>query len=152
MTLENNSWSILHERILPTWRGSKTQPPDHQSDTHPTEPQRPAFLLENHGLTFHSNSLPLETIWMKYPSLFSRKNNNILKCWYLTLKVPSKIVADNVLFFFFFFFFFFKSFWTVCQAGDSHALFSLKKIKMSSAAVVICTSTLSLLVVTFVAC
>ena len=33
---ENISWSNLHERMLPTGRGSNPQPPDHQSDAHPT--------------------------------------------------------------------------------------------------------------------
>ena len=33
----------LHERMLPTQRGSNPQPPNHQLDTHPTEPPRPAF-------------------------------------------------------------------------------------------------------------
>ena len=28
--------------MLPTQPGSNPQPPDHQSDVHPTEPQRPA--------------------------------------------------------------------------------------------------------------
>ena len=43
MTTENTSWSNLHERMLPTRRGSNQQlPPDHQSDAHPTEPPRPA--------------------------------------------------------------------------------------------------------------
>ena len=32
----------LRERIFPTWRGSNSQPPDHQSDAHPTEPPRSA--------------------------------------------------------------------------------------------------------------
>ena len=32
----------LHERMLPTLRGSNPQPPDHQSDAHPTEPPWPA--------------------------------------------------------------------------------------------------------------
>ena len=30
----------LYERMLPTWWGSNPQPPDHQSDTHLTEPLR----------------------------------------------------------------------------------------------------------------
>ena len=33
----------LHGRMLPTRRGSNTQPPDHQSGAHPTEPPRPAY-------------------------------------------------------------------------------------------------------------
>ena len=32
----------LHERTLPTRRESNPQPPDHQSDAHPTEQLRPA--------------------------------------------------------------------------------------------------------------
>ena len=31
MSVENISWSNLHERMLPTQRGSNLQPPDHQS-------------------------------------------------------------------------------------------------------------------------
>ena len=42
MTVENISWSNLHENMLQTQRGSNPQPPDHQSDEHPTEPLRPA--------------------------------------------------------------------------------------------------------------
>ena len=45
MTVENISWSNLNKRILPTWRGSNPQPPDHQSNAHPTEPPRPDVLL-----------------------------------------------------------------------------------------------------------
>ena len=30
--------------MLPTWRGSNPQPPDHQSDAHPNEPPRQASL------------------------------------------------------------------------------------------------------------
>ena len=30
--------------MLPTWRGSNPQPPDHQSDTHPAEPPRSADI------------------------------------------------------------------------------------------------------------
>ena len=37
--------------MLPTRQGLNTQPPDHQSDTHPTEPPRPAV---RHFLTFSS--------------------------------------------------------------------------------------------------
>ena len=42
MTVENSSWSNLHERMLPTWRGSNPQPPDRQSDEHPVKPLRSA--------------------------------------------------------------------------------------------------------------
>ena len=42
MTLENISLSNLQERMLRTQRGSTLQPPDHQSDAHPTDPPRPA--------------------------------------------------------------------------------------------------------------
>ena len=42
MTVENILLSNLHERMLPTRRGSNPQPPDHQKDEHPTEPPRPA--------------------------------------------------------------------------------------------------------------
>ena len=41
MTVENISLLNLHERMLPTRRGSDPQPPDHQLDAHPTEPPRP---------------------------------------------------------------------------------------------------------------
>ena len=40
----------LHEKILPTRRGSNPQPPDHQSDAHQTEPPRPARKM---GLQFN---------------------------------------------------------------------------------------------------
>ena len=33
MTAENISWSNLHKRMLPTWRGSNPLPPDHQTMT-----------------------------------------------------------------------------------------------------------------------
>ena len=51
MTAENISWSNLHERMLPTQLGLNPQSPDHQSDAHPTEPQRPArdFYLYVYG-------------------------------------------------------------------------------------------------------
>ena len=35
----------LHKRILPVRRWSNPQPPDHQSDTHPTESPRPACVV-----------------------------------------------------------------------------------------------------------
>ena len=38
----------LHERMLPTRRGSNPQPPDLQSDAHPTEPPRPALSYYVH--------------------------------------------------------------------------------------------------------
>ena len=31
--------------MLPTQRESNPQPPDHQSDAHPTEPPRPAWMV-----------------------------------------------------------------------------------------------------------
>ena len=38
---------MFYERILPTRRGSNPQPPDHQSDAHPTVPPRatPAMII-----------------------------------------------------------------------------------------------------------
>ena len=40
----------LHKRMLPTQRESNPQPPDHQSDAHPTEPPRLAPLnFESRG-------------------------------------------------------------------------------------------------------
>ena len=50
ITIENISWSKLHERILPTRCGSNPQPPDHQSDVHPTEPPRPAGSICTHWI------------------------------------------------------------------------------------------------------
>ena len=44
MTLENILWSISTKECYQTWRGSNLWPPDHQSDTYPTEPPRPAEL------------------------------------------------------------------------------------------------------------
>ena len=43
---ENDCRNMInfHERMLPTQRGSNLQPPDHQSDKHPTEQPRPADL------------------------------------------------------------------------------------------------------------
>ena len=41
MTVENISWSNHREKMLPNRRGSNPQPPDHQTDAHPTEPPRP---------------------------------------------------------------------------------------------------------------
>ena len=35
----------LHETMLPTRRRSNPQPPNHQSDAHPTEPPRPALVI-----------------------------------------------------------------------------------------------------------
>ena len=37
----------LHERMLPTRRGSNPQPPDHQSDAHNTETPWPAIPIFN---------------------------------------------------------------------------------------------------------
>ena len=42
MTLENISWSYLHERMLTTWRGLSPATSDNQSDEHPTKPSRSA--------------------------------------------------------------------------------------------------------------
>ena len=36
MTIENISWSNLHKRMLRTQQGLNPQPPDHQSDAHPS--------------------------------------------------------------------------------------------------------------------
>ena len=44
MNVENISWSNLHERMLPTRQGWNPQPPDHQSNVHPTEPPKPACI------------------------------------------------------------------------------------------------------------
>ena len=40
MTIENISWPISTKECCRTWQGSNLWPPDHQSDTHPTEPPR----------------------------------------------------------------------------------------------------------------
>ena len=45
MTVENISWSNLHERMLLTRWGSTPQPPDHQSDGYLSEPPRLAAHL-----------------------------------------------------------------------------------------------------------
>ena len=47
--------SNLHERMLPTLRGSNPQPPDHQSDANPNEPERPA----SNGDNLHDMSKPV---------------------------------------------------------------------------------------------
>ena len=44
MTVENISWSNLHEQMMPTQQGSYPKPPDHLSDVHPTEPPGSADL------------------------------------------------------------------------------------------------------------
>ena len=41
----------LHERMLPTRRGSNPQPPDHQSDAHPTEPPKPVQCMNGQQRT-----------------------------------------------------------------------------------------------------
>ena len=50
MTVENILWSNLHERMLPTRRGLNPQPPDHQSDAHPTEPLRLGYIYTSVNL------------------------------------------------------------------------------------------------------
>ena len=47
MTVEYISWSNLHKRMLWTRPGSNPQPPDHQSDVHPTEPLRSASNIRH---------------------------------------------------------------------------------------------------------
>ena len=44
MTVENISWSNLHERMLQTWLESNPHPPDHRSDARPIESPRHAGL------------------------------------------------------------------------------------------------------------
>ena len=50
----------LHERILPTQRGSNPQSPDHHSDAHPIEPPRPA-LPSKKGSILKGNSFLLDS-------------------------------------------------------------------------------------------
>ena len=45
MTVETYFMINFHERMLPTWQGLNPQPPDHQSDVHPTDPPRPAAVV-----------------------------------------------------------------------------------------------------------
>ena len=45
MTVENISWSDLHEMMLPTRQGSNLQPSDQELNGRPTEPLRPALGL-----------------------------------------------------------------------------------------------------------
>ena len=54
--------------MLSTRRGSNPQPPDHQSDAHPTEPLRPALSDETvtdsilSDVTVKDSNLPAETV------------------------------------------------------------------------------------------
>ena len=50
--------------MIPTWRGLNQQPPDHQSDAHPTEPPR----LAKGSIT--------TTRLFKYTENFTTKNGN----------------------------------------------------------------------------
>ena len=45
MTVGNISRSNLHERMLPTRRGSNPQPPNHQSDAHLTKPRSRLIMV-----------------------------------------------------------------------------------------------------------
>ena len=47
MNIENISWSNLHARILLTQRGLNPQPPNYQSEAHPTEPPRRACTWDD---------------------------------------------------------------------------------------------------------
>ena len=50
----------LHKRILLTRWGLNPQPPDHQSDTHPTEPPRPAKLCLFYPKVIHITCILVE--------------------------------------------------------------------------------------------
>ena len=58
MTLEYISWSNLGKRMLPIQRELNSQPPDQQSDVHPTEPPRPALVHLIHYVNTELISLP----------------------------------------------------------------------------------------------
>ena len=61
----------LHKRIMPIWRGSNPQPPDHQFGAHPTVPTRPASsaLLNQRALKIK--------LWEAYTSKDDQKGENI---------------------------------------------------------------------------
>ena len=63
MTVDNISWSNLHERMLPTRQGSNLQPPDHQSDVQPTEPPRPARWRYNRYIAVKPWLSNVDRIW-----------------------------------------------------------------------------------------
>ena len=52
MTIEKYFMINLHDRMLPTQWGLNPQPPDHQSDAHPTEPQWPANRIIGHYVMY----------------------------------------------------------------------------------------------------
>ena len=60
MTVEN-----LHERMLPTRRGSKLPPPDHQSDAHTAESPRPADRIIHKSL-FNTGTYYCLALWVKF--------------------------------------------------------------------------------------
>ena len=47
MTVEKYFMINLYDRTVPTWQGLNQQPPDHQSDAHPTEPLSLATFLSD---------------------------------------------------------------------------------------------------------
>ena len=51
----------LHERMLPTWRGSNPQPPDHQWDAHSTEPLMPALSIMYMSPPVYDKHIPDQT-------------------------------------------------------------------------------------------
>ena len=75
MTAENISWSDLHERMLPTRRGSNPQTLDHQSDAHPTEPPRDDLKLKGVGRSRCWLGFPCVTPHLE-PVFCSGKVNN----------------------------------------------------------------------------
>ena len=67
MTVENILWSNLHERMLPTQRGSNPQTPNNESDTHPTEPLRPAAItIWSEFCDLYANVQPIFLLYCKF--------------------------------------------------------------------------------------
>ena len=104
MTIENISWSNLHERMLPTPRVSNPQPHDQESETHPTELPWPA-------------SVNLDIKWKdRYHGSHSQGKQSRVSSDKRIVKLSRYQVSDTILYhdtvtlFFFFFFFFFLFF------------------------------------------
>ena len=73
MTVENISWSILHERMLTTPQGSNPQPPDHQSD--PTKPQPAKIAFTTRAVTKHDHNptAPIVTAPLLLNNMYNMK-------------------------------------------------------------------------------
>ena len=114
MTIENISRSNLHEKMLSTRRGSNPQPPEHQSDAHPTQPPRQAGAM-------YQETCPECATCMKMANgpnadQSARKPSDVRRCvlgrhaytisWWLTY--TSVVVS--------------KSYWVICNPRSVNTL------------------------------